>query len=205
MKKVSIFILLALIFNPLAFGAAEDVLIRDQAGNYADINSDGSINAALYGTIPSGFVTFPTSRILITSPGATTAGYGTTNTTVRRYANGIVATGTDITSADTAAAGTSINLVNAGYYCMSASDYNSGSSATFGFTLNGTHLTASIVGGTLGPLEVLNHMSTPGGSQTGSVNYCGSFASGDIIRVQAGGTGPNATDNLARIDVSRVR
>lgn len=205
MKKVSIFILLALIFNPLAFGAAEDVLIRDQAGNYADINSDGSIPVSLSGTLPSNSVSYPTSRILITSPGATTAGYGTTNTTVRRYANGVVATGTDITSADTAAAGTSINLVNAGYYCMSASDYNSASSSTFGLTLNGTHLTSSIVGGTLGATELLDHASTPGASQTDSVNYCGSFASGDIIRVQAGGTGPNATDNLARIDVSRVR
>lgn len=132
----------------------------------------------------------------------TANGYGSTNTTIRRFSTVVAANGSDITYADSASLGASFTINNAGVYAISYSDSTSNASGmSLGISLNSNQLTTDIQ--TITAANRLVSANTPS-----TANYRNSVATtvylsaGDVIRAHAdgsGGGGAQATFTITRV------
>lgn len=128
-------------------------------------------------------------------------GYGTTNTRIRRFSNILVNVGSDITYADSAAAGGSFTINTAGVYTVSYSDlFNAASNV--GLSLNSTELSTSIVSIAANTRLAIN--------TSGGVNFATSMSvtlrlsPGNVIRAHTEGVAESAAPARASIRVTRI-
>jgi hypothetical protein len=89
------------------------------------------------------FSLFPTISALSYVRVNTANGYGSTNTSIRRFTNVVNNVGTDITYADSATLGATFTINTAGVYSVSYVD-NFGSVSNVGITINSTQLSTDI-------------------------------------------------------------
>jgi hypothetical protein len=116
-------------------------------------------------------------------------GFGSTNTVIRRFTTTVVNTGTGITYADSASAGASFTVNEAGIYAISYSDGFSGAAA-FGISLNSSQLTTSIA--SITAADRLCLALTAAADYHANVSITLSLSIGDIIRPHASGSESSA-------------
>lgn len=109
-------------------------------------------------------------------------GNGSSNTRVRRWSNIQSTTGSAITYADSATLGGSFTINTTGIYSITMFDGNTGSTATFGATRNGTQLTTDISSLTVAQGFLGRGVSVA--NQTGLWSCTLHLTATDIIRVQ---------------------
>jgi len=134
----------------------------------------------------------------------TAAGYGSTNTGVRRYTNTVTSQGADITYTPSAINGDLFTINTAGVYAISASD-NWNTALSFALTLNATTLSAvSIATQPVGVVLVAATTTTAGYEACAS--WTGYLAAGSLIRVlvDGGGVTPVGAGHPAQFTITRV-
>jgi hypothetical protein len=105
-------------------------------------------------------------------------GFGSTNTTVRRWSIGVRALGTDIYSTDSATLGGSFTIVNDGVYAISYSDqFNTAGSVVI--TNTNTNLA-----GAAAYTDVLAIQTTGGANEAATASWTGFLPAGTVIRAR---------------------
>lgn len=128
-------------------------------------------------------------------------GYGIVNTKIRRYIDIIKNIGTDITYATSSNDGASFTINTDGVYSVHIEDFNTGTGAVAGASLNSTQLTTGISSNSVPNILIYGNSGTATGAQiTGSVTF--NASAGDVIRPHDEGTNSGAA--LAMIRVTRV-
>lgn len=110
-------------------------------------------------------------------------GEGSTNTTVRRYSNIRLNTGSAMTLNQSATLGDSVTINSAGVYSITAADYDSGSSQ-IAITVNGSALTTAPLSVTYAQGYRVGCFQGTAGTPT-SCSVTINCAATDIVRVQA--------------------
>lgn len=127
-------------------------------------------------------------RLVLDTPGAGTAGYGSTGTMVRRYTNVVSNTATaDITYADNSTTGMTVTVLRAGTYFVSTNDLHGSAAGFVGLSLNATGAELSTAIYSLPTLTrlIYNSVETAKAGQATMVLY---FNVNDIIRSHSAGT-----------------
>jgi hypothetical protein len=120
----------------------------------------------------------------------TTNGYGSTNTCIRRFST-LVSSTSDVTYADSAAAGTSFTINTAGVYSITYTDCFT-VAANFGLSKNSTQLTTGIP--SITAADRLAMVANAGSGLGNLVSVTQYFAAGDVIRAHADtSTGSNTS------------
>jgi len=115
----------------------------------------------------------------------TANGYGSTNTTIRRWTTTVANVGADITYADSAANGSTFTINTPGVYAISYSDsFSAGSS--MGISLNSSQLTTGI--SSITTADILSVMTASAANFGGFVSSVVSLVAGDVIRAHTNGT-----------------
>lgn len=125
-------------------------------------------------------------------------GHGSSNTTVRRFANSRVSTGSDITYATSSTLGDTFTINTAGVYSITYCDANSAAGDTaFGVTVNGSALTTNI-----NNITYAQGKRTISFTRNGGANYafCCSvtliLAVNDVIRAQDDTNATSTADDV---------
>lgn len=116
----------------------------------------------------------------------TGAGFGSTNTAIRRFSTALVNTGTAITYADSATLGASFTINESGTYSITSTGQGGGGLATevtVGISLNSAQLTLPIDDA---GLTVSARLGAAGGTYLPSVTRVVTLAAGDIVRAHYG-------------------
>ena len=126
------------------------------------------------------------SKLILTTPGTTTDGWGTTNLMVRRWTV-TTATTADLTYADSATNGMSVTVNTTGLYYMSFGDSYSGGTAFMGITVNasGAELTGTEIYNILMPTRIA-YNSSPSGVISHATTLW-HLTAGDVVRTQGVG------------------
>ena len=143
----------------------------------------------------TGFIALTLSKVLV----SVWNGYGSTNTTIRRYTTINVNTGTNITYADSATLGGTFTINATGVYAIVLSGSLT-ASGSFGITKNSTNLSSAI--NVLGTPERLSVITVTAAIILGNVAWVGTLISGDVIRCHGDtiGTAPQEAD----FEISRI-
>ena len=129
-------------------------------------------------------------------------GYGSTNTTVRRFQTTTTNTGTAITYADSASLGASFTINTTGVYSVTYADMSSGSTALWGVTLNSTDLSTAIQD--ISPVTRLVMAVTNVSGVLPPTSITLRLSAGDVIRPQTTGTGTQDNNNRVQFSINRV-
>ena len=118
----------------------------------------------------------------------TANGYGSTNTTIRRFTNTVTNQGSDITYADSATLGATFTINTTGVYGISYCD-NFTSAVYLGISLNSTQLTIGI--SSITAADRLCAIATSAADFPGAVGTTVALVAGSVIRAHtsAGTTG----------------
>lgn len=116
----------------------------------------------------------------------TSAGFGSTNTSIRRFSTTVTNQGTDITYADSASNGASFTVNTAGTYAISYSDCFTSSQGWLGLSVNASSGITQVNG--LAASEILAVTNTTAANLSGGCSWTGYLAAGAVIRAhcQAG-------------------
>lgn len=129
------------------------------------------------------------------------AGNGSINTAIPRFASVVDSSGGDITYADSATLGASFTINTTGVYAMQYTDSWSGGGMNIGISKNSTQLTTDV-----GSITAANRvaLSTSGAASVPvtAVNTI-QCAAGDVIRPHASASVPNSA--LKQFTITRVR
>lgn len=142
-----------------------------------------------------------TSSVLVTQPDSTVRvrtgnGFGSTNTQVRRYVNIDDNIGSSVLYQDSATAGASFTILEAGTYEMSADDLTTTTGSTLGITKNTTTVAAG---------SNLLAYGTVIGGQSNSISCTVQLTVGDVIRVMCESPGNiTAAASVASFKISKV-
>lgn len=158
--------------------------------NNAHITAQASLQYSFFARVPilgwsaltTAGVDWPRSTVRLSGG----SGFGSTNTSVRRYTNTVENIGSALTLTQSATLGDSVTVNEAGIYAVSAMDY-SDSGIGFAITKNSTVAFNSTSDSNL----------LIGTNASGTRFSCGGsflFSVGDIIRVVSAGTGINGTN-----------
>lgn len=132
----------------------------------------------------------------------TDAGFGSTNTAIRRFTNVVTNQGSDITYADSAANGASFTINTSGVYAMSYANAWS-AAGDHGFSLNSSQLTTGIP--SITAADCLNHTVTSGAGQLYAVSWIGYLQAGSVVRPHCLPSGTVSTSNgVAQFTITRV-
>lgn len=132
----------------------------------------------------------------------TAAGWGSTNTTIRRFTNVVTNQGTDITYADSATLGASFTINTNGVYAISYGDtFSTGGSN--GVSLNSAQLTTGIQAITAA--DRLTASTTAGADQISLASTALYLPSGSVIRPHTqAGLANGATLANSQFTITRV-
>jgi hypothetical protein len=136
-------------------------------------------------------------EVILTTPGATTAGYGTTDTQIRRYTVTNTSTGSALTAATSLANGTTVTLNESGLYTITVSDgQGTATLVNVGVSVNSSQLTTVIESTDL--TKRLMSRINPYTTQS-AVQYRAN--AGDVLRAHMGFVKPNitSTDGFLRV------
>jgi len=114
----------------------------------------------------------------------TANGFGSTNTSIRRFTNTVTNQGTDITYADSATLGASFTINTSGIYAISHSDSFASGTGAFGVSLNSTQLSTGIQSITIS--DVLAFSFVPTANNSLSVATTLFLTTGSVIRAHTG-------------------
>lgn len=131
----------------------------------------------------------------------TANGWGSTNTTIRRFTNVVTNQGSDITYADSATLGATFTINTGGVYAISYNDAF-GSQVHFGISVNSSQLTTSVSGITASNRKAMAF--TPAANNEG---YCGTtmyLAAGSVVRAHTDSAANAASLALTNFTISRV-
>jgi len=119
-------------------------------------------------------------------------GFGSTNTSVRRWSIGVRVLGTDIYSTDSATLGGSFTIVNDGVYAISYSDqFNTAG----GVVISNTNTNLA---GLAAYTDILAIQTSGGANQAATASWTGFLQAGTVIRARSYGAVPVAgTTNAA--------
>jgi hypothetical protein len=146
----------------------------------------------------SGTLTAPRSEITVDSGN----GFGSTNTTVRRFTNTRKSVGSAVTYADSASNGASFTINETGVYAIEYHDQSSSGAATIGISVNSTALTTS-PGNMTYAQGIRTFMDSSAASFGAHVHWTGNLNAGDIVRAQAG-TAANSTNERCMFTITKV-
>jgi hypothetical protein len=122
-------------------------------------------------------------------------GFGSTNTTIRRYLNTRTNQGSDITYSDSASLGSSFIINTDGVYSISVSEQSNSTSTWIGITLNGTQNTLSVF--SVNPADLLSIATNQAGN--GYPAFCswtGYLSAGSVIRPHTYGSPAGSIANI---------
>jgi hypothetical protein len=130
------------------------------------------------------------------------AGFGSTNTRIRRFNSAQVNTGTAITYADSATLGGSFTINEDGVYAISYYDYTPAGTAQMGISKNTTGPTTAVF--SLTDTEIVCAVTVTSAFR----GYCGNtlnLKQGDVIRAHTDGTQGNSQDGTqTRFTITKV-
>lgn len=128
-------------------------------------------------------------------------GYGSTNTTCRRFTAAESTSGTAVTYADSAANGGTATINETGLYSLSYSDSSTiASTQSFGLTVNSAQLTTAIA--SITAANRLGMVTFTGGADAfPNLALVERFSAGDVIRAQTSGAG---VDGAATLRIRKV-
>lgn len=179
-------------FSSETFDGASSLVCVDQDDFY-NIQSDGTN----WAVIAKGMGTRVVSRVR----DEIGAGYGSTNTKIRRIETNVVNTGNAITRAISSTAGNSYTINQAGFYSMQYSDRYTGGSGELGISLNSNQLTTNCDAITATTrIAYMDDASASGGL---NVSATLRLSSGDVIRPHTDG-GTAVTGNSCNFDISKI-
>jgi hypothetical protein len=132
----------------------------------------------------------------------TANGYGSTNTTIRRFSTLVLNQGTDITYADSATLGATFTIIRSGVYSISFSDSTSSASGmSLGVSLNSTQLTTDINAITAAD-RLISTNTPPSPNYRGCCSVTVHLVAGSVIRAHtdgASGGGATAIFTITRV------
>lgn len=164
-----------------------------QSGKYLTTNGTNPSWATVAGA------GFTDSAIRLDTPN----GFGSTNTKIRRLTGTVSTTGSDLSYADTASAGTSITVNTSGVYAFSYSEEGSSGSPVFGLSLNSANLTSDVNG--LPSSELLILSSVGSGNERQALTWVGYLTAGDVVRPHTNeGTATFVSANITTLTAARV-
>lgn len=136
------------------------------------------------------------SMVRLSGSNAGAAGYGTTNTKIRRYATTITNTGTDITYLDNAINGATFTINTDGIYFMMRKEHSGAD--YFGFSRNSAQLTTN--------LDAITNSARLCGveAEEGISSVTMILTAGDIIRAHSRGAGVSTTDPDVELVIIKV-
>lgn len=173
------------------------------AGSQALTNKTMSGASNTFSAIPYTAVTsFASSQVLCDTPGAAADGWGSTNTTIRRFTNAS-STGTDITYADSATLGGSFTINTAGLYSVSYSDLYTAGRSKAGVSINSAQLTTDIINITTANRVTAALAGDSGVSALVSVSAVVRCAASDVIRAHANGVN-DSTGAFVQFRIVRI-
>lgn len=129
-------------------------------------------------------------------------GYGSINTTVRRYSTVVNSVGSDLTLVQSSTLGDSITAVTGGLYCVTICDSKSGGGSDYGATVNSALLSTSI--DSISYANGRRLIGSAGNSEFNTISRIIRFAASDIIRVQTDGTPNNTSASQSYFIVTKV-
>jgi hypothetical protein len=134
---------------------------------------------------------------------ATQVGYGSTNTTVRRFSSSpLVNLGrNDITYTDSATLGGSFAINSSGIYAITYSD-SLGVVGNLGITLNSSQLNVSIAA--ISQANVLVIVSNSGNDQFACGSVTRYLSRGDVVRAQTDGSGATSSTARTNFHIQRI-
>jgi len=133
---------------------------------------------------------------------STGAGYGSTNTMIRRMETSVEASGKAIVAAHSATLGTTLTIQEDGVYAMTYNDAQSAAQGAMGISLNSTQLTTSIQNITSADELTQSHMFVA--DESVSISATMPLSTGDIIRMHTT-SHPNSTDaHASRFIITKV-
>jgi hypothetical protein len=129
-------------------------------------------------------------------------GFGSTNTTVRRFAGSTFGEGTAVTLESSATLGDDFLINEYGQYAISATDYNTGAASVLSITVNGANLSTAP---TISNSGVANGgFCTATGSAANQAANCSIvkyLSKNDVVRVQSTG---NATTDTVQFRIELI-
>src|SRR5580693_1830024 len=128
-------------------------------------------------------------------------GIGSSYTTIRRFANVDINTGSDITYTDSASAGASFTINTNGIYSISYTDWRTDTGDGAGITVNANPAAS------LGAVALANILceDSPNPSNVHSCSVTTLLASGDVILPQWAGGGFSGSNATSRFVITKVR
>lgn len=188
--------------NGATFGAAGQAWSTGAGSFYWRLVKAKSGQAVGFGIVTetsSGLV--PASGSLGTVRVATQNGYGSTNTTIRKFSVIILNTATDITYTSSATNGDSFTVTRSGIYSISYTD-TCGTSCNMGVSRNSSQLTSNIAGITQANRIAL--MSPTGDDQFQNLSVTLYLTSGDVIRAHGDGSGAATSTTRTHFLMQRI-
>ena len=129
-------------------------------------------------------------------------GYGSTNLAIRRFQTVVTNTGTSITYADSASLGATFTINSTGVYSITYADQCSGSSFSFGASLNSTLLSSSI--GDLSLTQRLFLANTSLSQVIIPASITLRLVAGDVIRAQTSVASTQDNSSAVQFSINRV-
>ncbi len=142
------------------------------------------------------------SMVRLNTNGATTAGYGSTNTAIRRFVNVVTNTGSDITYADSATLGASFTINTDGVYSISHCDSYNTSGLTSGISVDSAALATGVA--SIPASTCLAVASGNAGNATINSSWTGFLSAGAVVRPH-GYVAANTGTVPAQFTITRVR
>lgn len=141
------------------------------------------------------------SRVELNTNGATTSGFGSTNTAIRRFTTIETNVGSDITYADSATNGASFTINTNGIYAITHSDSYASAGLNSGISKNSNQLTTAISG-----ITSANVLAVGSGNATNSAvhtSWTGYLVNGDVIRPH-GSVASNTGTTNSKFSITKV-
>lgn len=129
------------------------------------------------------------------------AGYGSTNTRIRRFTNLLSSVGSDVIYQSSATLGDSFTIVTSGIYDLSLVDFVAGVNETVGISKNSNQLSTG--SGTITPEHRLTQSSVTAANTASAASWSGYLVAGDIIRVHNNYSSAGAANDLSTFTISK--
>lgn len=152
----------------LIYGGSSGVptrLANGTAGTY--LRSNGGTSAPTWG---------PVTSIRLKTPN----GFGAVNTKIRQMTGTVSSSGSDVTYANTANAGTSLTINTTGVYAITYCEEGNLGVPLFGLSLNSATLTTDLNSIAVNEILALSNVST--GNSRACVAWTGSLTANDVVR-----------------------
>ena len=127
-------------------------------------------------SVPNGEV-----KVLVAGGGT----HGSTNTRIRRFPTVEISTGSSITYADSAAAGTSFTINEDGIYSLTYGDLNNSAVSQMGVSLNSSQLSTNVANIT--DADRILYTETPGANNVSTISVTRRLSAGDVLRAHTDG------------------